>query len=222
MTPVHNRRAQRSVMIGMTAVGCLFLAVACQSGVWMGPADATSVSVIGDSLVYQAETDLDSTEPTRLLADELVASGYRAHVSGWIGETTAAGHAQLWPMVAGEPDLDILVIALGTNDVKRSVPLEDSRAALRSWLADAGDVGCIALVGLNESAYAWQLGIFGPAYNQMLAEEAAQLPKGIFVPWAPDLDIHGYTGDVHFATNAARAQYRSTLHDAVDACAATL
>lgn len=218
MSIVRTRR----VIAVVATVGCLALAAACQSGVWMGPEGATSVSVIGDSLVYQAESEVGNDQQTRLLADELVASGYRAHVSGWIGETTAAGYEDLWPSVADEPGLDILVIALGTNDVNRSIPLEDSRAALRTWLAEAGDVGCVALIGLNESAYAWQMDIFGPAYNQMLADEAAQLPNGIFVPWEPDLAIHGYTGDVHFPTNEARAQYRDTLHDAVDACAATI
>jgi lysophospholipase L1-like esterase len=215
-------RTRRWVATVVLATGGLLLAVACQSGVWMGPPEATSVSVIGDSLVYQAETELGNEQQTRLLSDELVTSGYRAHVSGWVGETTAAGYDDLWPLVADEPGLDIVVIALGTNDVNRAVPLEDSRAALRTWLAETGDVGCVALIGLNESAYAWQLDLFGPAYNQMLADEAAQLPNGIFVPWEPDLDIHGHTGDVHFATNEARAQYRATLHAAVDSCAATL
>lgn len=213
---------RRSAAVAIVA-GCLVLATACQSGVWMGDPDATSVSVMGDSLVWQAEGNASLDDPQqRLLAEELVASGYRAHVSGWIGETIAAGHVDLWPLVASEPGLDIVVIALGTNDAGREYPLADSRAALQTWLADAAHVGCVALVGVNEQATGWGLDVSGPPFNAMLAEEAALAPNAIFVPWEPDLDIHGHDGDVHFSTDAARAQYRATLHAAADQCAATL
>lgn len=215
--------SHRMKAIALVVAAGAVLATACQSGVWMGNATATSVSVMGDSLIYQAEGNYQSTDPPqRLLADELVAAGYRAHVSGWIGETIQAGHDDLWPIVENEPGLDIVVIALGTNDVNRSIPLEDSRASLDAWLTETDGVGCVALIGLNESAYAWSLDIYGPAFNQMLAEEADLHPNAIFVPWVPDLDIHGHDGDVHFKTAAAAAQYRTAIHGAVDSCAARL
>jgi hypothetical protein len=204
------------------ATGAL-LATACVTGSWTGDADATSVSVIGDSLVWQAEGNVVLTEPQQqVLTHELAASGYRAHVSGWIGETIPKGYAELWPIVATEPGLDIVVIALGTNDATGDAPLSESRAALQTWLADAVDVGCVALVGVNEHATAWGLDIDGPPFNAMLAEEAALAPNAIFVPWEPDLDIHGHHGDPHLETPEAQAQYRATLHDAADQCAATL
>jgi hypothetical protein len=213
----RTRRGIAAVAVGLG----LLVASGCQTGTWAGDAGATSVAIMGDSLVYQSEGD-SSVVPTRMLTDELVAAGYRTHVSGWVGETIAAGHVDLWPQVADEPGLDIVVIALGTNDVNRAVPLEDSRAALQSWLTETADVGCVALIGLNEHAYAWQLDVHGPPFNAMLAEQAALAPNAIFVPWEPDLDIHGHDGDVHFPTPESQAQYRATLHGAVDQCAATL
>jgi lysophospholipase L1-like esterase len=212
-------RARLACVVGCCAVAVLAV-TSCQTGRWTGTGEH-SVSVIGDSLVYQAEGNV-GVKDQRVLADELAASGYRAHVSGWIGETIATGYVDLWPEVAHDPELDVLVIALGTNDVGRDIPLEESRAALRQWLAETGAVGCVALVGVNEAAFGWELDVYGPAFNAMLAEEAAALPNGLFVPWVPDLDIHGYHGDVHFETPEAQAQYRATLHDAVDRCASTL
>ena len=182
----------------------------------MGPVDAPSVSVIGDSLVYQAEGSDSSGAPTRKLADELVVAGYRAHVSGWIGETLDAGHEQLWPAVAAEPDLDVLVIALGTNDINQDIPLETSRVALRRWLAETDYVGCVVLVGVNELAYAWELDVHGPAFNAMLSEEAAARPNAIFVRFDPIVDPDTYDGDVHFPTEDRQAEYRSTIRGAVE------
>ena len=213
----HGRRARGLATLAATAVLVVGAAAACQLGTWMGE-DGPAVAVIGDSLVYQAEGNLGTVTGQRLLADELVASGYRAHVSGVIGETTQLAHERLWPKVADDPNLDTLVIALGNNDVYEDIPLESSRATLRQWLVEAADVRCVALVGLNVAATEWRMDQFGPAFNQMLVEEAARHPQARYVEWAPDLDIHGLTGDVHLPTAEAAAQYRSTLLGAVDGC----
>ena len=127
----------------------------------------------------------------------------------------------MWPKVSSEPDLDTLVIALGTNDVDTDVPLETSRSVLRQWLAEAAGVRCVALIGLNEQAFTWRLDIFGPAFNQMLHEEAALHPNASYVEWRPDLAIDGIDGDVHLPTLESQAQYRDTVRAVVDGCVAT-
>lgn len=211
----------RTFILG--AIGAAVIVVsltACQLGEWRGEEGAPSVSVIGDSLVYHAEGNYDASGQ-RILTDELAASGYRAHVSGYIGETVQLAYERLWPAVADEPDLDTLVIALGNNDIANDLPLETSRAALRQWLVEAAGTRCVALVGVNVQATAWRMDIFGPAFNEMLAEEAALHHNAIYVAWHPDLDIHGHTGDVHMPTAEGQAQYRATLRGAVEQCAAT-
>lgn len=213
-----RRRRRWAVLVVLAAAATT---AGCQDGVWMGDPSAREVSVIGDSLIFQAEGNEGLGDSERLLADELVARGDRAHVAGWIGFTLQQGHDALWPKVASDPDLEVLVIALGTNDIANDVPLETSRAQLRQWLVEAAAVDCVALIGLNVQAFAWRLDIFGPAFNQMLLEEAARHPNATYVEWHPDLAIHGTDGDVHFHSPEARAQYRETIHLAVDGCAAT-
>jgi lysophospholipase L1-like esterase len=217
-----DQRMRRVLRRSIGGAIIVLLVSACQTGTWFGAAGDPKVAVIGDSLLYHAEGNYNSPAPRHLLSDELVAHGYQAHVSAYVGESVQAGRAQLWPLVASEPDLDTLVIALGTNDSHDgAVPRATSRAEIAAWLADAADVRCVALIGINVQAWAWHLDTYGPPFNQMLQEEAARHPNAIYVPWEPDLAIHGTTGDVHMPTEAGQAQYRATVLDAVDRCAAT-
>jgi lysophospholipase L1-like esterase len=204
--------------VSVACAAVLLGAVGCQTGVWAGDGEI-SVAVIGDSLTYQAEGNRNLTDPRRLLADDLVASGYRSYVTGIVGATVGDGHTFWWPGAA-DPALDVLVIALGTNDVVREYPLEVSRAQLSGWLEDLDDLGCVALVGVDESAWGWGLDVRGPAFNQMLQEEAAAAPNAIYVPWVPQVESDD--GEVHLLSDEAKAEYRAALHGAADACVATM
>jgi hypothetical protein len=206
----------------LMGVVVVLLATACQSGVWAGDPAGAKVAVIGDSLVFQAEGNFTFKTSNRYVADDLIALGYQSHVSGWIGATLASAHQYIWPEVSGMTDLDVLVLALGTNDMGGGTSVADARATLDAWLDEAAGVGCIALVGVNVHAYAWGLDVTGPPYNAMLADEAATRDHVIYEEWDPDLAIQGTDGDVHFHTPEAAAQYRATLVDAANRCAATL
>ena len=213
------RSTRRARLLATLAVASAVLAAACQAGVWAGPATGAKVSVIGDSLVHHAEGNHDGGPLRRLLADELVAAGYQSHVSGYVGKTVEGGYHDLWSLVAHEPELDTLVIALGTNDLHNGIPLEDSRAALRRWLDETGGLRCVALVGINVHATAWNFDVLAPPFNAMLAEEAARRDNVIVADWDPAEDIRPADGTAHMDTEAGYAQYRATIHDAVDRCA---
>jgi hypothetical protein len=219
--PSPGAGADTSAVPPATADGSDTLLIG-RAGTWMGDAAAPSVAVIGDSIVYQAEGNDGPVPTSRLLAEALVASGYRAYVSSWVGTTIGQAHDQVWPTVAREPELDILVVALGTNDIKKGVALAESRSVLDRWLAEAPHARCVALVGVNEHAFAWGLDVEGPPFNAMLQDLAGSRTDTVYVPWDPDLDIHGRDGDVHLKTPAAQAQYRTTLQCAADSCAARL
>jgi lysophospholipase L1-like esterase len=200
--------------------GAAALLVACQLGVWMGDPADPAVVVIGDSLIFQAEGNYGLEDGQRALAQALVDAGYQAHVTGFIGETLPAGYRDLWPSVPSPPAPDVLVIALGTNDSHDgAVPLADSRAALSAWLTEAAAVPCVVLVEVNEAATDWQLDVYGPAYNDMLADEALSHPRAFTVPWAPDPALMD-SAQIHFAGEQGRAAYRQIILDGVARCAA--
>jgi hypothetical protein len=198
----------------------LVLLAACQPNAWMGPEDGPTAVVMGDSLTYQADGE------EGLLGAELTAAGYRHWVWGLIGSTVEEGYINytthtnlsLYPH-------DTLVIALGTNDVGLNpldpeglsrVPLEDSRASLRTWLEVVSPETCVRIVGVNEGAWGWGLDEVGPAFNAMLAEEADRRPNTEFIPFLAD-PAWMVDGDVHML-QPGRDAYRSLLVSAVESC----
>ncbi|MEQ8839468.1 MAG: SGNH/GDSL hydrolase family protein [Acidimicrobiales bacterium] len=101
---------------------------------------------MGDSLVFSSETSgLKGTESW--ITDEIVAGGNQANVTGWIGATVNYTYLNLWnhPSRQGVTP-DVLVVALGTNDMKvdplSGLPPTTPEAAalvLGAWLAEVPD-----------------------------------------------------------------------------------
>jgi hypothetical protein len=214
-------------------VALAVLTTACQEGTWTGEPSAPSVVLIGDSLTYRAEQDPEDATQTHLLTEAIVAEGWYAYVTGFIGNDVLEAHQSHWvtPSRMSEPDPDALVLALGTNDMRDTegapaLPLDVVRHELESWLGELEAGTCVRLVGVAENVVGtWRLDLWGPAYNLMLAEVAAAFTEldAQYVEWAPPAEwLAGWTGgdtapDPHHEA-AGRVAYRQLLVDTVNSC----
>ena len=166
------------------------LASSCATGEWTGDPQAPSVAVVGDSLVFQSQRTMHGTETW--ITDDLVASGMYGWVTGHTGLTVAGAYPAVWDTPSREGLVpDVLVLALGTNDMHvlpetgqpRTTP-EDARPLIRAWLGEV-PAGCVKLIGPAESITGWGLDVTAPAWNTMLTEEAALHADAAYVPWMP-------------------------------------
>lgn len=181
--------------------------------------------MLGDSLVFESERSEFSGTETRI-TDDLVAAGNRAWVTGWIGLTYADAYPMVWDLPSREGVIpDVLVIALGTNDMRvdsvtgeaRTTP-EAVRPILAAWLAEVPDA-CVRLIGPSDSIAGWGLDVTAPAFNTMLAEEAALHADAEYVPWNPDPAWTDNGADPHMTT-AGRDAYRALIVAEVAECLA--
>ncbi len=209
---------QRGAVALVVAVSVLVL-VACvpRPSSWLGES-GYHVGVIGDSLVHNAEVGggVDVNDPDRFLSQALVDAGFRASVAAAIGAQTA----DLAPMVPfPEPGVEILVIGMGTNDVRDpSVTVETAISNVVGYI-DAHPVPCAALLTI-----ATDLSVTAPAYNAALAQLAAEREDIVLADWAAVLDGHPeYLGEdgVHHSDLGEEA-YRSLIVDAAEECAAVI
>jgi lysophospholipase L1-like esterase len=221
MATTTARAAAR--MVVLLAVGTLVLG-ACNPARWRGDPEAPAVVVIGDSLVFGADGNRQLGDDAHLLSDALVAEGFQAYVKGLVGGRLEHGRT-LWDVPARrEVDApDVVVIALGTNDMKLvdggpQVPLEEARATVREWIAALPIDACVRFVGVVETREAWGLDVTAPAYNDMLAEELDAHPDGEVVSWVPDPSWYPSAGDPH-PDDAGDAAYRALIASAAEACA---
>ena len=158
---------------------------------------------MGDSLVYMSDASgLGGIET--YVTDELVTGGYRAYVTGWITP-------------------DVLVIALGTNDMRvnpqtglPSTTPEAAAIVLGSWLAEVPDA-CVRLVGVAESVTGWGLDVTGPGWNAMLAATAATHADAAYVAWEP-LTAWTEGGANPHLSPEGREAYRALLVSAAMSC----
>ena len=201
----------------------LLLLTGCKVGEWTGDENATTVAVIGDSLVFQSErASLESNETW--ITDALVNEGYRAWVTGMIGSTvnSAFVYPNYWNNQQREGvNPDIIVVALGTNDMNMkdgvvAADVEVQRLILRDWLASQPQA-CVRLIGVAENVWGWGLDITGPVWNNMLAEEASLHPNAEYVAWEPDIAWVHDGEDVHMTVEGRNA-YRDHLVAAANSC----
>ena len=124
------------------AVVLLAAAAACRR---QGP----PVVFLGDSLTAGWRLPESQAFPARLekrLRDQGLP--IRAINAGVRGNTMAQGLARLPGVLAKRPD--VLVVALGANDVLRGLPLEPAEAGLRKIVKTARDAGVrVLLVGMR-------------------------------------------------------------------------
>jgi hypothetical protein len=209
------RRAVIFLSIGLTLV-----AAAClpKPSSWYGDS-GPYVGVIGDSLVHAAETGggLDPDDTDRFVSQRLAQSGYRASVSAMIGAVTA----DLRTVAAfPEPGFELLVLALGTNDMHDgAVPVDVAIGDIVTYL-DAHTPACTALVTIVDEP-SWGLDVTAPVYNAALADLATERADVIIADWAAVVDAHPeYLGSdgVHH-TAAGQEAYRSLIDDAAGQCA---
>jgi lysophospholipase L1-like esterase len=187
----------------MAVVLLAVVAVACSGG------EPQTVEVVGDSLTFQAD-DGEGGQTTLLAA--LEREGFDPSGGGFPGMTVESAYQQMWSK--GSPE--ILVIALGTNDMGNgNVPLDAVRSTLSNWLQEVPDT-CVVFVGVNETTQAWQLDQYGPPYNEMLRQLADEHGDGHVVDWTPEPGMIAEDG-IHL-TDEGRAAYRDLIVDGVERC----
>jgi hypothetical protein len=231
----HLRHRLPTVLV---LVSGLVLVTSCRIGVATGDPEDPVAVVLGDSLVYNAEgNDGAAVTDSWLLTDALAADGWYSYVSGWIGASIQFTHDHLWHQstreALGPPDA--LVLAVGTNDMGANgteapaVPLETARSQYEALLAEVPAGTCVRMVGVAENvAGNWRLDLWGPPYNQMLMEVAAEAThlEAEYVAWEPELAwLPGWTEGQEFGTDphtlpAGDVAYRELLIAAADSCRA--
>ncbi len=214
-----------NVRTRLASVVVALLLTSCATGEWTGDVASPSVGVIGDSLVFQSErSETNGTET--LITDALVAEGLRAWVTGWTGLTVKVAYPYAWssPSRLGVVP-DILVIALGSNDMHVDAPSgqpyttpEAARPLLRAWLSSL-PATCVRLIGVAESITEWGLDVTAPPWNAMLAEEAALHGNAEYVPWIPDPSWTGNGASPHL-TLPGRDAYRDLIVASATSCVA--
>lgn len=199
-------------MAGVAA--CAVLLGGCH-GPWKGEPDDPSIMVYGDSLTYLSNQTLGGTET--MVTDALVDAGGYASVTGVIGLSVPLAYPFVWHSPGRDGLLpDVLVVALGTNDMRIHpgmtgplVDLEMARLRYRAWLAEVPEA-CVVLVGVAENVAGWGLDITGPGWNAMLAEEAALHANARYVAWEPDLAWVANGADPHLDATG-RAAFRDLI-----------
>jgi len=190
-------------------------------GPWSGDGDGPLVAVVGDSLVHAAQFDggNDPDDPDRFLDDELAAGGYRSTVSARIGADTA----DLARLEAPAEPADVVIVALGTNDLDRGVTVERAIANIVDFL-DRLSPRCAAVVTVVVDAPDWGLDVTAPPYNAALADLGATRDDLVVADWATRSSSHPewFAHDQVHHTEAGRAAYRQLVREAADECAARL
>jgi lysophospholipase L1-like esterase len=230
----HHRPIKRTLLL--IAAGPLLAGCLARGGAYQGPADATTVGVAGDSLVYQAEygLGLENPDPDHFLTDVLVAAGYQDSIGATIGAATTDLAA--WAIdpntgqFVGWPTAPVVsVTALGTNDMAintttglPAVSVEQAAANLQAHLnriaqarIDQGvEGGCDVLVGVAQVP-TWGLDRYGPQLNAAMQQIA-----DVYVDWPAIVAEHPEylnPNDPH-QTAVGREAYRQAILAGVQEC----
>jgi hypothetical protein len=180
--------------------------------------DPTRTAIVfGDSLLFATDADHTAADRRQELADAFADVGYEATLAGYEDQTIPDAFANVWPDVAEMNRVEVLVIAIGTNDAhvvdgKPRVPLGRSEESLRWWLYQTSEsVPCVVLVEINENAKAWGLDQTGPTFNEMLRVAATVHPNAFTVRWAP-------SSDDPYVDEAGRRRYRQVIAESLSGC----
>jgi len=172
-----------------------------------------AVGVVGDSLTYEAEhgPGPDPYYQRHYLIDAFNDTGHAARVAARSGATT--GSLAMWGQWESPPD--VIVMALGTNDLYYKVSPTVTKTNVRNYLG-RWPGACPVLVGVKPSA---PRGIEPTAWNAWLAAEATAR-GGVFVDWAAISAPHleWFVADQLHHTAAGQAAYRVAITEGVDRC----
>ena len=218
---ILRKRATRSWRAALVAVPLALVASACLPAprAWVG--DGPRVLVFGDSLTHRLERGADNDPRKRLLTNDLVAGGYAASVSSMTGAKTL-DLAAVVPTIP-DPGPDILLISLGSNDmrVKDGATLTPLATAIDNVRAAMTQVAakCTVLVTVAETA-PWGLDTDAPAFNQALRA----LPNVVIADWAPLVAANPLfvTEDGVHHTDLGVGAYRDLYRNAIGSCARAL
>ena len=195
----------------------------------LSPTADRDVVVVGDSLSFGLATE-HALEPVL----DAETGDHLAMVDGRIGCTTGerAGAVEWY----AEHHPDVLVIELGTNDVrdasiyrKRSsfasapLALVEARNTLRDLTSYAKHegVGCVVFVGVNQQATGdFDLRRFGPAINDTLSATARSDSSVRFADWERASRSHPewFVDDHVHLTGAGSDGMASLIADTVHTC----
>lgn len=211
------RRGHCRSALGVAALGAAGLVGAClpAPSPWLGTAGVT-VGVVGDSLVHHAELGPGGRpgDPRRLSA-ELVAAGRRASVSSAVGaDTPDLASITAFP----DPGAELLVVALGTNDMRAGLPIPTAIANIEAFVAVIAPRCTVVVTIVDEPS--WGLQELGPAFNAALVDLAAGRTDVVVADWASLAEAnpgHLMPDGVHHTT-AGQAAYRTLIVEGVAAC----
>lgn len=218
---------------GALAVGAIATSSACMpSTPWQGPEDGRNVGVAGDSLTFSSNEGpgiYDGKIPKSLIVDELTAKDFRVSVAARIGARTTDLASVSWK----DEEVDISVIALGTNDGARDSQTGERRVAQPLYeenfeaYMDQVQADCDVIVGVKEEP-SWGLDESGPVINNYLRYQASAR-SGVFVNWDSFAQTNpGFFGPdgIHFAgttgLEAGFAGYRRAMTVGAGICDAML
>jgi acyl-CoA thioesterase-1 len=139
------------------------------------------VVFLGDSLTAGLGVNEDQAYPA-LVAQRLAAAGHPVRLlnAGVSGDTSAGGLRRLEWLLAQHPA--VVVVALGSNDGLRGLPLEETESNLRRIVTRAGEAGGrVLLLGMMVPPN------YGPDYAPRFAAIFPRLAKELAVPLVPFL-----------------------------------
>ena len=170
------------------------------------------MAVVGDSLT-QMSTDALELHLTEAQWNPVV-------IDGELGAPIADRVTKVREVLAGNPSLDAIVIALGTNDARLNFgsgrPMAESWAVTQSSaftaLADARAAKCVVWVGVNSNVKRWNLDVYGGVFNDWLRRYTT------LADWAARSKDHPEwfdVDDVHF-TDYGKDAYARLITESIE------
>ena len=217
------RRTARLVIGSVAVVVVAGLVAACEPDPYQGNPNGPRIAVVGDSLISAIRDTY---------AESLGARGWNASVTGK-GGYTSRDHWDTEERIMRTPP-DVVVIALGTNDVREVneglQTYDGFRESVRHSLGIVREARCVVWVGINEVSGYYGPGLgnlaeFGWVINVIIQQELARsgrAPGSVqYADWAAasrnHLEYFVGPGDVHHSPVGARA-YRATMDAAIARC----
>lgn len=145
----------------------------------------SDVGVVGDSITVQLTPFIESASDGRFDVEIAAVSG--ATIGEMIDDARAVADTRP----------PVVVVNLGSNDVIRNVPPEQSAADLERLVDQFGGVRCLVLVTVNENMVSYTEGLLGDraaATNAALAE-VAERRGAVVIDWNDVLATQRQTPD---------------------------